>query len=72
MKRKSHVTVYKAITFKLSSRQKKSLLNYCKARHTTPVKLIKESIRKYTEPYAETKPEEIPTPNQLDLFEDPS
>ncbi len=72
IKRKSHITVYKEIKFKLSSRQKKSLMNYCKARHTTPIKLIKRSIRQYIELYADSPPEEIPASNQLDLFEDPS
>ncbi|PLW98059.1 MAG: hypothetical protein C0593_06865 [Marinilabiliales bacterium] len=73
IKRKTKITVYKEITFKLSSRQKRSLMNYCRARHTTPIKLIKRSIRPYIELYAESRPEEIPMPNQLDLFdEDPS
>ncbi len=72
IKRRNHKTVYRAITFKLSSRQKKSLMNYCKARHTTPIKLIKKSIKPYIELYADSMPEETPLPNQLDLFEDPS
>ncbi|HPE86214.1 MAG: hypothetical protein EOL88_06300 [Bacteroidia bacterium] len=71
-KRRKNKTVYKEISFKLSSRQKKSLMNYCRARHTTPIKLIKKSIRNYIELYADAAPEPIPMPNQLDLFDDPS
>lgn len=69
-KRKPKPTVFKEITFKLSVRQRKSLRNYCKARRTTPTKLIKKMIRPYTESYAENIPEEYYiTENQLDLFQ---
>lgn len=69
-KRKPKPTVFKSITFKLSVRQRKSLRNYCKARRTTPTKLIKKMIRPYTESYAENVPEEYyVTENQLDLFQ---
>ena len=71
-KRRIKKTVYKEIAFKLSARQKKSLMNYCRARKTTPIKLIKRSIRTYIELYAENSPEEYSSPSQLDLFEDPS
>ena len=71
-KSKNRKTVYKEISFKLSARQKKSLMNYCRARKTTPIKLIKKSIRSYIELYAETAPEEYKSPSQLDLFKDPS
>ncbi len=47
----------------------KSLVNYCSAIKTTPTKLIKKSIRNYTESFAEEVPEKYHiTPNQLDLF----
>ena len=47
----------------------KSLRNYCRARKTTPTKLIKKSIRAYTESFAHEVPEKYHlTPNQLDLF----
>ncbi len=47
----------------------KSLKNYCKARKTTPTKLIKKRIRMYTESFANEVPEKYHiTPNQLDLF----
>jgi len=53
----------------LSHRQMKSLRNYCRARKTTPTKLIKKSIRNYTEFFANEVPEKYHiTHNQLDLF----
>ena len=53
-------------------RQKRSLMNYCRARKTTPIKLIKKSIRRYIENFASEVPEELFfTQNQLDLFDDP-
>lgn len=68
-KRRHKPTVFKEIIFKLSVRQRKSLRNYCKARKTTPTKLIKKMIRPFTESYAETVPEDYYiTENQLDLF----
>lgn len=62
---------YKTISFKLSPRQMKSLKNYCKARKTTPIKLIKRNIRTYIESYADNVPEKYyETHNQLDMFPD--
>ena len=62
---------FKTVTFKLSSKQKRSLINYCEARKTTPNKLIKKAIRRYIEFYAsEVPPEYFITENQLDLFEE--
>jgi hypothetical protein len=47
----------------------KSLRNYCRARRTTPTKLIKKSIRHYTENFSREVPEKYhATHNQLDLF----
>lgn len=37
---------YKTVTFKLSARQQESLEAYCRAHNTTPIKYIKNSIRK--------------------------
>ena len=69
-RRKPRPTVYKEITFKLSVRQRKSLRNYCKARKTTPTKLIKKMIRPFTENYAGSVPQEYYlTEKQLDLFQ---
>ena len=60
---------YKTITFKLSARQMRSLKNYCRARKTTPIKLIKKNIRTYTESFSDHVPEKFfVTHNQLDIF----
>ncbi len=62
---------FKTVAFKLSARQKRSLLNYCEARKTTPNKLIKKAIRRYIEFYASEVPAEyFVTENQLALFEE--
>ena len=48
----------------------KSLRNYCRARKTTPTKLIKKKIRYFTENFAKEVPEKYyTTHNQLDLFD---
>lgn len=60
---------YKTVAFKLSAKQMKSLRNYCRARKTTPTKLIKKRIRYYTENFSHQVPEKYyVTHNQLDLF----
>jgi len=70
-KRKPKPLVFKTVSFKLTVRQKKSLKNYCKARKTTPIKLIKKVMRKYIENFAVSVPDEYyVTENQLDLFEE--
>ena len=62
---------YSEIRIKLSMRQKRSLINYCSARRTTPNKLIKKMIRPYISNYAEDVPEEYYiTENQLELFDE--
>ena len=62
---------YHAVTFKLSQGQYRSLRNYCKARKTTPIKLIKRSIARFITNYEyEVPPELYVTENQLMLFED--
>jgi hypothetical protein len=69
-KKRKRKTTYKTVSFKLSTRQKRSLRNYCKARKTTPTKLIKKMINPFINNYAESVPEELfLTENQLDLFE---
>ncbi len=61
---------YTKITLKLTTRQKRSLLNYCEARKTTPNKLIKKSIKRYLNGFDRSVPAEYyATENQLDLFE---
>ncbi len=70
-KKRKRKTTYKIVTFKLSTRQKRSLKNYCKARKTTPTKLIKKMINPFINSYADSIPEELYlTGNQLDLFEE--
>ena len=70
-KKKSRRRKYHAVTFKLTSGQYKSLKNYCKARRTTPVKLIKKNIERFISHYEYEVPAELyVTENQLDLFEE--
>ena len=62
---------YSEVRIRLSYKQKRSLINYCHARKTTPNKLIKKMIRPYISNYANDVPEEFyVTENQLDMFED--
>ncbi|MBC8485308.1 MAG: hypothetical protein H8D45_04630 [Bacteroidetes bacterium] len=62
---------YKKITFKLSAKQKKSFENYCKARKTTPTKLIKKLISRYINGFDKQVPDEYyVTENQLGLFDE--
>jgi len=70
---KKHRRNYKfhAVTFKLTQGQYKSLTNYCKARKTTPIKLIKKNIERFISHYEYGVPEELYLcENQLNLFED--
>ncbi|MEN8224935.1 MAG: hypothetical protein ABFS05_06190 [Bacteroidota bacterium] len=70
-KKKRKKVRYSEVRIKLSAKQKKSLINYCHARKTTPNKLIKKMIRPYISNYAVEVPEEYYiTENQLDLFTD--
>ena len=62
---------YHAITFKLTSGQYRSLRNYCKARKTTPIKLIKKNISRFITAYEyDVTTEVYLTENQLNLFEE--
>ena len=62
---------YHAVTFKLSQGQYRSLKNYCKARRTTPIKLIKRCISRFISNYEyEVPPELYVTENQLQLFDE--
>ena len=70
-KKKRKKVKYREVSFRLSAKQKRSLINYCHARRTTPTKLIKKMIRPYISNYAEEVPEEYYiTENQLDLFDE--
>jgi len=44
-KTKRKAVKYKTITFKVTAGQKKSLLNFCKSRRTTPNKVIKKVLQ---------------------------
>jgi hypothetical protein len=68
-RRKRKPVRFKIVSFKVSAKQKRSLLNYCKARGTTPIKLIKKNIQKYLDNFALEVPEQyFVTEKQLDLF----
>jgi hypothetical protein len=62
---------YKTLKIKLTKRQKRSLDNFCKSRGTTPIKIIKKSIRPLLDNYAGITPNAPQVlANQLDLFEE--
>jgi hypothetical protein len=61
---------YHTLKLKLTTSQRKSLMNYCAARKTTPTRLIKKMIRPFIQKYAERVPDELyVTENQLQLFD---
>lgn len=68
-KKKRKPVKYKTITFTVTARQKKSLVNFCKSRKTTPAKIIKKAIRPLLTDYTDLKVnhsnEKV---NQLQLF----
>jgi hypothetical protein len=69
--KKRRKTKFNKITFKLSAKQKKSLDNYCKARRTTPTRLIKKSISRFINGFDMNVPQDyFITEKQLDLFID--
>lgn len=60
---------YSKLTLKLSSRQKKSLENYCIARKTTPTKLVKKMIQRFLNGFDKQVPDGITvSEKQLELF----
>jgi hypothetical protein len=68
-KKKKKAVKFKKVTITISSRQKKSLMNFCKSRKSTPNKIIKKAIKPLLENY--TNPEVHHTslkPSQLQLF----
>lgn len=72
-KRRHRNYKYHAVTFKLSAGQYRSLRNYCKARKTTPIKLIKKNIERFITAYEYEVPQDLYlTENQLDLFTESS
>jgi hypothetical protein len=71
-KKKSKKRRFKKIELKLTARQARSLENYCAARKTSPIKLIKKNISKYLNGYEKEVPREFyVSERQLDLFEGP-
>lgn len=68
-KKKRKPVSYKTIKLKLTKRQRKSLENFCRSRGTTPIKVIKKSIKPLLNNYAamSSSPRHI-SPKQLDLF----
>lgn len=68
-KKKRKPVKYKTITVTVTARQKKSLVNFCKSRKTTPNKIIKKAIRPLLTDYVDLKVnhsnEKV---NQLQLF----
>lgn len=69
--KKRRKTKFKAITFKLSERQSASLMRYCKACHTTPIKVIKRNLERYLGTYEYSTQQEIHvSERQLELFND--
>ncbi len=70
--KKRRKTKFKAITFKLSERQTASLMRYCKACHTTPIKVIKRNLERYlgAHEYTMNVQESLVSERQLELFND--
>lgn len=68
-KKKKKAVKYKQVTITISSRQKKSLMNFCKSRKSTPNKVIKNAIRPLLENYHALEVNHSSVkPNQLELF----
>lgn len=66
------ITKFRKVEFKLSENQFRSLMNYCKARKTTPIKLIKKSIDRFISGYElHVPPQYYVSEKQLDLFNEP-
>lgn len=70
-RRKPKKRRFKTLTLKLTAKQSRSLQNYCDARNTTPIKLIKKNIGKYLNGFEKEVPEKYRVSvNQLDLFKE--
>ena len=68
-KKKKKTVKYKAVTITISARQKKSLMNFCKSRKSTPNKIIKNAIRPLLENYHDLEVNHASAKaNQLQLF----
>ncbi len=68
-KKKKKTVKFKQVTITVSARQKKSLMNFCKSRKSTPNKIIKKAIRPLLENYHDLEVNHISIkPSQLELF----
>ena len=68
-KKKKKTVKFKQVTITVSARQKKSLMNFCKSRKSTPNKIIKKAIRPLLENYHDLEVNNISIkPSQLELF----
>jgi hypothetical protein len=68
-KKKKKAVKFKKVTITISARQKKSLMNFCKSRKSTPNKVIKKAIRPLLDNYSDLHvPEASARPSQLQLF----
>jgi hypothetical protein len=68
-KKKKKASGYKKITITISARQKKSLMNFCKSRKSTPNKIIKKAIRPLLDNYLDLEVNHTSEKvNQLQLF----
>ena len=57
------------IAFKLSKQQKRALSLFCKHHGTTPIKLIKRSIERYTSYVPEENAKPYVHPRQLNIWD---
>ncbi len=68
-KKKRKPVRYKTVSITLTARQKKSLVNFCRSRRTTPTKVIKKAIGPLLQNYHDLQvspgSEKV---NQLQLF----
>jgi len=60
-------TKFREVSFKLTDRQKKALDEYCGANKSTPIKVIKGSIRKIIDGEYSSMLKDNINPNQIDL-----
>jgi hypothetical protein len=69
-KKKRKPIRYKTISITVTAKQKKSLVNFCRSRKTTPAKVIKKSIRPLLQNYSNLEVSKLPSEkvNQLQLF----
>ncbi|MCX6283272.1 MAG: hypothetical protein NTW31_03415 [Bacteroidetes bacterium] len=68
-KKKKKTVKYKQVTITISAGQKKSLMNFCKSRKSTPNKIIKKAIRPLLENYEDLEVNHVPSKvSQLQLF----